>query len=63
MQFKANAPDGFNIIFAICFTQFFPQVADMDFQGTFRTIGRFFADAVEQDGFCNDLRLILHQDF
>ena len=60
-QPEPDAPDRFNMVFASRVPQLAAQIADVGLERAFRAVRRVRADAVEQDGFCQHLSGILHQ--
>ena len=54
-HFKADAPDGFDIVFPVDFPQFPAQIADMHFQGAVCAVRRILADTVQEQGLGYDL--------
>ena len=61
-HFKADAPDGFDIVFPVDFPQFPAQIADMHFQGAVCAVRRILADTVQEQGLGYDLGGIAQEE-
>ena len=61
-HFKADPPDSLDIVLSVSFPEFPAEVADVHFQGIVRAVRSVLADAVQQQGFGDDLGGILKEE-